>query len=194
MQDNEDNFEDFINFRTLTPEEILQSQNRQTVLTPQEKFARILKQYDKRARRLRKYHFVTIETTNLLYVFDGEGIEICQVENSISGARQAREICLNLFLTSDNQNGGYTFSGPNFENLTDEEIEQRIYATHNHLEYRKFSVDEILEYGEEKKNFCYDCETQFQDRVKLSQHLCTEQWLVREFFPIKQRQYFYKEI
>lgn len=192
-----ENFDDeLVFFRQLTPDELLQTQNQTIVLTPQEKFARVLKKYDKQARRSRKFHFVAIATTHELFVFDGEGKEICNVENSVKGCRTAREICLDLFLNNPNQNGGYSFTAPSFENLTEEEFEQTILTTYKHLEFHAFTQAEYLngEYEQEKKNFCYDCETQFADRIKLSQHLCTENWIVKEFFPIKQRQYYYREI
>jgi len=205
MLDNEFFDEEFISFRQLTPEELLKRQDRQTILTPQEKFQRILSKHDKRSRRLRKYHFTAIPTTELIYVFDGEGNEICQEQNSVAGCRTARQICLAIFLSAENQNGGYSFSGPNYENLSDDELDAAILATYKNLGHRAFLPDELIirdkegkiisgEYEAEKKNFCYECETQFEDRVKLSRHLCTEQWMVREFFPVKHRQYFHREV
>lgn len=189
------NFDDdeIIFFRQLTPEELLQTQNQQTILTPAEKFARVQKTQDKRARRLRKYHFTAIESKNELYIFDGEGVEIMIVENSVKACRLARVFCLyELFLKSPNQNGGYSFSGPHYDNLSEEDEEKHILATYKNLDFHRFSNDEILsgEYEEEKKNYCYNCETQFKDKIAINRHICTDAWMIAKFNCVK-RQYFY---
>lgn len=163
---------EFLSFRTLTPEELLQSQNRQTILTPQEKFARIQKTMDKRTRRLRKYHFVAIETTKLLYVFDGEGIEIGQFDNSVAGCRLARLMCVELFLASNNQNGGYSFSGPNYENLTEEEYEQSIAMIKKHHD------SPIIDHSYANNYLCRDCDSFYYGKEAFRSHLCTDNWVM----------------
>lgn len=180
MSDKND-YSEFVSFTQLTPEDILKLQNRTVILTPREKFERIYKLQDKRLRRLRKYHFVAVETTNNLYVFDGEGVEICVVENSVKGYSHARLICLEMFLNSPNQNGGYTFTGPNYENLTDEELEQAQIMTMRNLEYKKFTQDEMEEYFIEPKFFCFDCLTKFNSNYEMTNHVCTEQFVILQF-------------
>jgi len=182
--------DELIFFRPLTPEELLQTTNQQTILTPAEKFARIQKNLDKRARRLRKFHFTAIETTNLLYVFSGEGIEIIQVENSVVGCRLARQVCLELFLSSEpcDRFGGYKFNGPNYENLSDAELEMVMLQTRRSLEFAPFTKEELDsgEYELSKFNliFCGECNFAFQNKAAKEKHLCTDQFMIREFFPI----------
>jgi hypothetical protein len=192
---DENDFSDFLSFRVLTPEEILQSANQQAVLTPLEKFDRIQSKMDKKSRRLRKYHFVAIASTKNLFVFNGNRVQVLIEENSVIGCRRARNYCLELFLNSpkSDQHGGYNFTSPNFENLTDAEYEKVQFSVRKNLDYRIFTPEEIKELiasGDNPlaRNFCYECRTEFDYRWNLKSHVCTDNWLIVNFQSISGKQ------
>lgn len=145
-------------------------------LTPQEKFNRISAKFKKGKIKLRKYHFNAIESGKVLTVFDGEGIEVFQGENSVKGCRVARQCCLAIFLSAINQNGGFTFTtNANFEFQTLDELRLNHAMMQKHLDHKNLPV-------------CINCKFQFSDETDKNMHLCTENWMIFEFRQMR-RQY-----
>lgn len=137
-------------------------------LSPQEKFNRIVRKSAKGKIKIRKYHFNAIEAGKTLIVFDGEGTEVFQGENSVNGCRIARQACLAMFLSAKNQNGGFSFTNPNFEFQTLEEIRNAQRMVRNLAEHNPFIL-------------CADCKFQFETQIEMNLHKCTEQWVCFEF-------------
>lgn len=148
-------------------------------LSPQQKFNRLANRINKGKVKLRKYHFNAIEVEKTLIVFDGEGIEVFQGENSVKGCQIARQCCLAIFLSAKNQNGGFSFtSNVNFEFQTLEEIRKAQTMVKNQLEYHPFIL-------------CADCKFQFETQLELSLHKCTDKWVCFEFPKPQKRIYAY---
>lgn len=156
---------------------IIPKPKRSTIkVSPQEKFNRILRKASKGKVKIRKYHFNAIEAGKTLIVFDGEGNEVYQGENSVNGCRVARLHCQALYFASENQNGGFNFTNPNFEHQTLEEIRIAQKMVRNLAEYNPFIL-------------CKDCRFQFETQIELSLHKCTEQWICFEFSKPQKRIY-----
>jgi len=138
-------------------------------LSPQQKFSRLAKKLDKGKIKLKKYHFNAIEAGNTIIVFDGEGIEVFQGENSVKGCQVARQHCLALYFSSNKQSGGFSFTtNVNYEFQTLAEIRRNQEIVKKQLEYNPFVI-------------CADCKFQFEDEIERSLHKCTDQWIVFEF-------------
>lgn len=141
------------------------------LISPQEKFNRLSRRLKNKGNKfkLRKYHFNAISSVKVITVFDGEGIEVFQGENSINGCRVARQYCLAIFLSAENQNGGFNWTmdfNPEFQTL--EELREAELATRRNLDYKPFIV-------------CLECKFQFETNVELGRHICTEQFMILEF-------------
>src|ERR1051325_7911485 len=148
-------------------------------LSPQQRFNRLANRINKGKVKLRKFHFNAIEAGKTIIVFDGEGIEVFQGENSVKGCQIARQDCLALYFSSKNQSGGFTFTtNVNYEFQTLEEIRKAQDQVKKQLEYNPFTV-------------CNDCKFQFENEEEKNLHVCTEQWIVFEFPKPRKRVYAY---
>jgi len=148
-------------------------------LSPQQKFSRLAKKLDKSKIKLKKFHFNAIEAGKTIIVFDGEGNEVFQGENSVKGCQIARQHCLALYFSSKNQSGGFTFTtNVNYEFQTLEEMRKAQDQVKKQLEYNPFTV-------------CNDCKFQFENQDEMKLHICTDQWIVFEFPKPRKRVYAY---
>jgi len=148
-------------------------------LSPQQKFSRLSKKLDKGKIKLKKYNFNAIESGKVIIVFDGEGIEVFQGENSVKGCQIARQFCLNLFFSAKNQSGGFTFTpNVNYEYQTLEEIRKAQDQVKKLLEYNPFVI-------------CAECKFQFENEKERDLHKCTDQWIIFEFPKPRKRVYAY---
>lgn len=131
-----------ITFNKLTPEQValLDLENNRQVLSPEDKFKRAAKKLTHgRAGKLRKFHFLTIEHEQRIYLFNGDGKEIGIYENSMRGYRTARSKARDLFCAAKitEQNGGYNFTpDKNLEYMSPEEIDAAYASTLRHLSYK----------------------------------------------------------
>lgn len=93
------------------------------LISPQEKFNRLSRRIKNKSKenQLRKFHFNVIEAGKTIVVFDGEGIEVLQAENSRNGYALARIHCRQLFLSAllEDRNGGFIFNQPDITNRED---------------------------------------------------------------------------
>ncbi len=144
------------------------------LISPQERFNRLSKRQINRGKnyKLRRFHFNAIENGNIIVLFDGLGNNLGDFDNSVIGCRLARQFALKLFHASDNQNGGFLFTNPNFEYQTPEELEMVGLLARKNVEYHPFAI-------------CKDCKFQFQDNIEMSLHKCTENWMIFEFTRIR---------
>ena len=151
-----------------------------TKLSPQQKFDRLARRLSRNSKsKLRKYHFNAIEAGSTLIVFDGEGIEVYQGENSVKGCKVARQLCLAMYFSASNQNGGFAFTtNVNFEFQSLAEIRANQEQVKKQLEYNPFVI-------------CKDCKFQFENEIERYLHVCTDNWIVFEFPEPQRRIYSY---
>lgn len=138
------------------------------VLTSQQRFERIKFKLSKNKTKLRLFHFNLIEGLNgKVVLFNGDGKEIGLFNNSLEGARIARQTALNLFLASEDQNGGFSFtSSVNYEFMSYEEIEKAKLQTSRLLDYNPFKV-------------CKNCDFQFEpEEFLLHKCIVGATWIV----------------
>lgn len=138
------------------------------VLTSQQRFDRLIKRLSRSRTKLRKFHFNLLQGLNgKVCLFDGDGIEVDQFTNSIEGIRIARQTALRLFLSNENQQGGFNFtSAINPEFMSFEEIEKARLQTRKLLDYQPFHL-------------CSNCKFQFETE-EFGSHRCIvgENWAV----------------
>jgi hypothetical protein len=154
-------------------------QRQRLSVSPQEKFNRLAKRLKNKGKnhQLRKFHFNAIESSKTIIVFNGEGNETIQAENSRNGYIQARLHCLNLYFASDNQNGGFSFTtNANLEFQTLDELRKNQQLVRNNLDHHAFVN-------------CSSCKFQFEDQDEMNLHKCNDDkekgWTVFEFVKIR---------